>query len=145
MNHVRLPPVFGTAAFLIVTATGLFAQSATTGAVTGTISDPSGAVVPRASVELVSADTNASQSQSSNPSGHFTFSNVRPGSYRATVLMPGFRTASVSNIQVEVNKAYTLDVKLEVGADTQVVEVTTAATAQLQTVMRNWATRSLRT
>ncbi len=134
MNNVRLARVLRTAAFLIATATGLFAQSATSGAVTGTISDPSGAVVPRASVELVSADTNASQSQSSNPSGHFTFSNVRPGSYRATVLMPGFRTASVSNIQVEVNKAYTLDVKLEVGADTQVVEVTTAATAQLQTV-----------
>ena len=134
MNNIRLAPVLRTAAFLIVTATGLFAQSATSGSVVGTISDPSGAVVPAASIELVRSDTNASQTQSSNAAGHFTFSNIRPGAYKATVQMPGFRTASVANIQVEVNKGYTLDVKLELGADTQVVEVTTAASAQLQTV-----------
>jgi hypothetical protein len=109
------------------------AQSATTGAVSGTVTDPSGAIVPLASVELVSIDTNAAQAQTANASGQYLFSGVRPGQYKITVKMAGFRTSTVANVTVAVNKALDLDFKLEVGADNQTVEVTTAAGALLQT------------
>lgn len=119
-------------ASLLVTGS-LFAQTATTGSVTGSVADPSGAVVPTASVELVSTETNATQTQTTNAAGQFTFSNVRPGPYKITVKMTGFRIASIPNLQVEVNKSSSVDIKLDVGTDNQVVEVTAAATAQLQT------------
>jgi hypothetical protein len=108
------------------------AQSTTTGAVSGTVTDPSGAIVPLAAVELVSKDTNAAQTQTTNAAGQYLFSGVRPGQYKITVKMKGFSTSTIPNVEVEVNKAVDLDIKLEVGTDTQMVEVTTTAGAQLQ-------------
>lgn len=110
------------------------AQSATTGALYGIVTDPSGAVIPKAQVELVSKDTNAAQNQITSASGEFRFSGVRPGIYKIGVQMPGFRTASVPNATVEVNKSFELNIKLDIGGDTQSVEVTVATGAQLQTV-----------
>jgi hypothetical protein len=118
----------------LILPTTMFGQSATTGSLTGTVADPTGAVVPTATVELTSLDTNAMMTQQSNAAGQFTFSNVRPGDYKLTVKMNGFRTASVPNLKIEVNKSSNLDVKLDVGTDNQIVEVTAAASAQLQTV-----------
>jgi len=109
------------------------AQSATTGAVSGTVTDSSDAVVPLAQVELVSQDTNAVQIQSTNATGQYTFSGVRPGRYKISVKMTGFRTSTIANVIVEVNKSTDLDVKLEVGGDNQIVEVVAATAVQLQT------------
>ncbi len=110
------------------------AQSSTTaGAVVGTVTDPSGAVVPKAEVLLTNLDTNAAQTQVTNDAGGYVFPNVPPGNYRVTVRLAGFRTAEVSNLVVEVNKSYTVPVKLEVGGDKEIVEVTATAAAQLQT------------
>jgi len=109
------------------------AQSATSGAVIGTVSDPSGAVVPKAEVTLVNTATNGTQVQSSNDSGGYTFPNVAPGLYTITVKMGGFRTASLANVVVEVNRSTTAPIKLEVGGDKEIVEVTATAAAQLQT------------
>src|SRR5258708_16307710 len=99
------------------------AQSATTGAVSGTVTDPSGASVPMAAVELVSRDTNAVQTQNANASGQYLFSGVRPGEYKITVKMAGFRTTTIPNVAVAVNKSLELDLNLQVCADNQLVEV----------------------
>lgn len=109
------------------------AQSATTGAITGSVTDPSGAVVPLANVELTSKDTNLVQSVQTNTSGQYSFTGVRPGQYMLTVKIAGFRTSSIPAVTVEVNKSAELNIKLEVGGDNQIVEVTEAAGAQLQT------------
>ena len=109
-----------------------FAQSATSGAVSGRVTDPSNAAIPRASAELASVDTNSVLTQTTDGSGEFLFSGVRPGQYKVTVKLTGFRTTTVP-LTVEVNKSTDLDLKLEVGSDNQVIEVTGAATAQLQT------------
>src|SRR6266700_3300430 len=85
-----------------------FGQSATSGAVSGTVTDPSGAVVAGATVELTSKDTNSVQTAKSNSSGQYTFTGVRPGEYRATVKSPGFKTASFQNVVVDVNKSVDL-------------------------------------
>ena len=110
------------------------AQSATSGTITGTVTDPSAAVVLGATVELASKETNAVQTASTNGSGEYTFTGVRPGEYKLTVKMAGFRTSNIPNVVVDVNKSIQLDFKLEVGADNQMVEVTAQSGAQLQTV-----------
>ena len=122
-----------TALCIFSLAPNAMAQSATSGAVVGTVSDPSGAVVPKAEVTLVNAGTNATQTTTSNDSGGFTFPNVAPGLYTLTVKLGGFRTATVANVGVEVNRSSTVPVKLEVGGDKEIVEVTATAAAQLQT------------
>jgi hypothetical protein len=112
---------------------GAFAQSLTTGKVVGTVTDSSGAVVPKAETTLTSTDTNAAATSITNDAGEFSFPSVAPGPYRLSVKMQGFRTATISNIAVEVDKTANLAVKLEVGGATDVVEVTAAGTVQLQT------------
>jgi hypothetical protein len=110
------------------------AQSATSGAVSGTVTDPSGAVVQTATVELTSKDTNAAQTAQTNTAGQYTFTGIRPGDYKIMVKAAGFRTTSIANVTVEVNKSAELDLKLEVGGDNQIVEVVGTSGAQLQTV-----------
>ena len=128
------------ACVLLIGATSLLAppralaQSATSGVITGTITDPSGAIIPNVSAELTSKDTNALQIAQTNAAGQYTFTGVRPGNYKLIVKAPGFRQASVANLTVEVNKSIEIDLKLEVGGDNQIVEVTSTVGAQLQTV-----------
>jgi hypothetical protein len=121
-------------AALLIFAFGAAAQTSTTGSITGSVADPSGAMVPRAEVQLTNVETNAVQVQTTNESGGYVFPSVVPGTYRITVKLTGFRTASVSSVVVDVNKTTTVAVSLEVGGDTEVVEVVAAAAAQLQTV-----------
>jgi hypothetical protein len=115
------------------------AQTATTGAISGQVTDPTGAVVPKAQVQLTNTETNATVSQLSNDSGQFGFSNVNPGSYKINVKLAGFRAETVSGITVDVNKTTSVGVRLEVGTDSTIVEVSAKAAAQLRT--RRSATR----
>ncbi|HLW75438.1 MAG TPA: carboxypeptidase-like regulatory domain-containing protein, partial [Bryobacteraceae bacterium] len=109
------------------------AQTSTTGKVVGTVTDQTGAVVPGAQMELINAATNAVQTATSDSSGGYVFATVQPGQYKLMVKMRGFRPATVSNLTVEVNKSADVPMHLEVGQDTEVVEVTATAAAQLQT------------
>ena len=109
------------------------AQTSTAGKVSGTVTDPSRAVVPKAELQLLNVGTNAALRETSDTSGGFNFPAVPPGNYRLTVTMAGFRTASVTDIQVDVEKTLAIPVKLEVGGGAEVVEVTATAAAALQT------------
>ncbi len=120
-------------AALVLVAPNASAQSSTSGAIVGTITDQTGAVVPNAAVQLLNLETNSSTTQTSNESGGYTFPNVSPGTYKITVKMKGFRIATVSNLVVEVNRSTSAPVNLEVGGDTEIVEVKATAAAQLQT------------
>jgi hypothetical protein len=109
------------------------AQTSTTGLVQGLVTDPQGAVVPGAEVKLLDPATNRSQLEKTNDSGLYTFVNVSPGSYTVTVAKQGFRTAQVGEVKVEVNKSYTLNVTMELGQVTEVVQVQAGTAAELQT------------
>ncbi len=109
------------------------AQTLNTGKVVGTVTDATGAVVPKAQVQLINNGTNAAQAVTSDGSGGFTFPAVNPGIYTITVKMTGFRTATVSNLAVEVEKTTSETIKLEVGGETETVEVNATAAAALQT------------
>src|ERR1700737_1521117 len=98
------------------------AQSSTSGAIVGVITDPTGAVIPKADVQLVNLDTHATLAQTTNASGEYVFPNVTPGNYKITVTMPGFRTSTVPNVIVDVNKSVNQPIQLEGGGGSQVVE-----------------------
>ena len=109
------------------------AQTVTTGTVIGTVTDPSGAAVTDAAVVLRNKGTNSQATQKTNSAGQYTFVNVTPGEYQLTVKKDGFRTSDVGSLIVEVAKSYNVDVRLEIGAASESVTVTTEARVELQT------------
>jgi hypothetical protein len=94
-----------------------WAQTSSAGKVLGTVTDQTGAVVPKAEIQLLNTGTNAAQSAISNDSGEFVFPVVSPGNYKITVKLTGFRIVVVSDITVDVEKTNTIPLKLEVGTD----------------------------
>jgi hypothetical protein len=109
-----------------VMAPSLMAQSLVSGDLTGTVTDPSGAVVSGATVALKSDATGASRTATTGSSGTYRFSLLPPGSYTVTVTASGFsKTSSTAN--VAIGQASIADVKMAVGASSTTVEVTTAA------------------
>lgn len=114
-------------------ATLAAAQTAATGAILGTVTDPGGAVTPGVQVELTNSATNETRSTETNSSGQYVFTNVTPGNYNLKFTKLGFATGAISNIRVDVNKASTYDLKLEISAGKEIVEVSATAQAELQT------------
>ena len=108
------------------------AQQATA-LMTGTVKDSAGAVVPDASVTLKNSSTNVSRSLKSDKNGDFTFTSIPIGSYEVAVEQTGFQKYVRHGITLEINQNARLDVVLQIGAATQVVEVTENVT-QVDTV-----------
>ncbi|MBK7597128.1 MAG: carboxypeptidase regulatory-like domain-containing protein [Acidobacteria bacterium] len=119
--------------FPLVLAERAYGQSATTGAIIGTVEDKNGAVLASAEVELVSKATNQVLKTTTTPEGQFVFASVLPGMYNLTISKQGFKKASLSDFKVEVAKSYQLQFALEVGEVQQTVEITASAGAELQT------------
>lgn len=111
----------------------LSAQTANAGIVLGTVTDPTGAVVPGVKVDLTNTATNETRSTTANAAGQFSFPGVVPGNYKMTVSQTGFATSVISNLTVDVNKSYNLTVKLQIRSTTQTVEVTAGAQVELET------------
>ena len=118
---------------LCVTSAPAWAQAAT-GSISGLVTDPSGAAVANAGVRLTDVATNASQSTTTNEVGRYTFINVQPGTYDLLVTAPGFNQNKISSQKVDVGAALALNVSLQVGSATTVVEVKAQAGAELQTL-----------
>src|SRR5258707_2316101 len=102
-----------------------FAQS-NQGTITGTIADPSGAVVASADIEVKNADTGIVYKGGTSATGNFVIP-VPSGIYEMSVNVPGFRKFVQQNIQVAVATDTRRDVKLEVGAASDVVTVSDSA------------------
>src|SRR3984893_3666275 len=120
-------------AILTLNSGNVLAQTGGTGIVVGTVTDPSGAGVPGATVTLTDATTNSERTTTTNEGGRYDFPNVPPGKYNLTISKAGFRVGKFVNQTVAVGESRTLDAKLEMGEATQVVEVT-AANTDLQTM-----------
>lgn len=125
--------VFVLVCSLVLIPTKLIAQSATAGAVTGTVTDPAGALVPGASITLTDPAKNVSQTTSSDSAGRYIFASVAPGTYTVTGAAPSFRKLIITGVAVEVTKTRVIDLHLEVGAVTETIEVIGAAISDLQT------------
>jgi hypothetical protein len=99
------------------------AQSATAGAISGTISDANGALLPNTVVTVVSTETGATRTVKSNSSGEYRVTDLEPGTYKATFIADGFQTRLEDNIVVTVGSISALSPKLAVGSVSDKVEV----------------------
>ena len=107
-------------------ASALFAQS-DRGTITGTISDPAGAVVAGAVVEAKNVATGAVYPAASSATGNYTIAQLPAGSYELSVVVPGFKRYVRTGLQVEVAGTARVDPSLEVGSATESVTVEAAA------------------
>jgi hypothetical protein len=97
------------------------------GQLTGSVTDPSGAAVPNAKVTATNPNTSFTSSSNTGDSGVYTIRELPIGTYKLTVEAPGFKTSSKSSIEVNAGVTFRLDIKLEVGGATEVIEVTEEA------------------
>ena len=102
------------------------------GSLTGNITDPSGAAVPKAKVEALSADTGIARQTETDSRGVYLFSNLQPGFYKVTVTLPSFQTFIETNIEVQASAVRRVDVQLQVATVAQTLAVSADAVA-LQT------------
>ena len=107
-------------------AIGFLHAQVETGIIAGTVTDPSGAVVPAANVTFKSASTGLLVTTQSNEAGRFQSPPLKPGEYELNVAMTGFKS-SVLNVRVEVNDRVSADIKLQVGEATERVTVEASA------------------
>jgi hypothetical protein len=91
--------------------------------INGTVTDPSGAVVPNASVKLVNTETNDTRTGVTNGSGIFNFPALRIGHYNLTVTTPGFQASSTTGIVLNVAQTLQENIVLSVGSAQQTVSV----------------------
>jgi len=102
------------------------------GSVIGTVTDPTGATVPNATVTLTSKETGLSKEDKTDEGGRYSFVNVLLGKYDVKIVASGFRTNAQTDIEVRPSEVARFDVKLEVGQMTEQVTVEANAAA-LQT------------
>ncbi|MGA3292899.1 MAG: carboxypeptidase-like regulatory domain-containing protein [Candidatus Acidiferrales bacterium] len=110
-------------AALFLSASLAHAQSAGTGAITGTITDPSGKSVPGVTVTLTSLGTGQSRTAITGSDGVYKFSLLPPGNYSVKFGAAGFKTSTVPSVTVNVTETATVDQALEVGAVSESVTV----------------------
>ncbi len=97
--------------------------SGPTGTITGTVTDPSGAVVRNTRITVLNEATNALRTAETNDDGDFTVALLPPGRYRVTAESAGFRKSVFGDVTVDVDQTVRVDFALEVGAASEEVRV----------------------
>ena len=86
------------------------------GGIVGTVTDPSGAPVPGATVTVKNTNTNFERSVVTSATGGYAFTDVQIGPYNVKVSLQGFKEFVTTAVPVSVNEVSRVDVQLEVGA-----------------------------
>src|SRR5712692_11151944 len=121
-KQLWLALVMGAACLLL--AASALPQGIATGSLSGTVLDPSGAVVPGAKVTAVSTATNTASTGETNAEGLFALRSLPPGTYKVTIEAPNFRTVVLESVDVFVSRDNYLGVsKLELGKVGETVQV----------------------
>jgi Carboxypeptidase regulatory-like domain/TonB dependent receptor len=107
----------------------LYAQGGAYGTILGTVTDNSGAVMAKASVDVTNVATNVAKHTETSSSGDFTVPYLTPGTYRVTVQSQGFQKSVVDKISLEVGQEARADVSMKPGAVTESVQVEASAVA----------------
>jgi hypothetical protein len=129
---VRLTSPLAAACLGLAMLTVASAQSITSGDITGTVIDPSGAATPKAAVTLKNVQTNATQNTATSEQGTYRFAFLPPGTYNVTVRASGFQPAQLSGIAVTAGQPTVADVRLQVATSSTTIEVS-AASETIQT------------
>ncbi len=115
---------------LLISAAGfLYGQGGAYGTILGTVTDNSGAVVAKASVDVISVATGVTKHTETTSSGDYTVPYLQPGSYRVTVQAPGFQKSVVDNIGLVVGQEARADLRMKPGAVSESVQVEASAVA----------------
>ncbi len=122
---VSLASLAGAAILWAMPAT-VSAQISGRATIQGTITDPSGAVIPGAEVDLVEVRTHTENKQTSTHAGFYSFGGLQPGLYALSVTAPGFKRFTQENIPLDAIQTFGLNVKLHVGGGAESVTVTDA-------------------
>src|SRR5215475_6171482 len=122
----------GRATFLflctLVCMSGISVVAQSTTSIQGTVSDPTGAIIPGVNVTIEDKGTGATRSALTNDTGRYQILQVSPGLYRLRAELTGFKTIIQDNLRLLVNTPTTLNLKFEVGQMNESVEVLVAAT-----------------
>lgn len=110
---------------LFMFSTVLAAQTASTGAIQGTVTDPSGAAVQTATVTATNNSTGATHVTKSLANGTYLLPLLEPGDYTVTFDKSGFQVGKETQVPVAVAQTVNVSMKLQVGSSSQTVEVTT--------------------
>jgi Carboxypeptidase regulatory-like domain len=102
----------------------VMAQSAVTGAISGSVNDPNKAFVPNATVTLRSLDTNKTETATTSAEGLFRFTNLQPGPYELIITASGFAEYKQERVVVEVGRLISIDAAMKVGGTEASVEIT---------------------
>src|SRR5205814_3856562 len=95
--------------------------------INGTVTDPSGAIVPSAKITLTELDTRLSRETITSLDGLYVVSALRPTRYTLLVEGSGFRSFSQTGITLQANDTVTINVKMELGATAETIQVQAAA------------------
>src|SRR5262245_59491988 len=111
----------------VVLLSVLPAIAQTQAGLSGVIHDPTGAVIPGVSVTMTNPATKFARSVVSNEAGVYSFVSLQPGRYNIRVELPGFRTITQSDVELQIQQSARLDFTLQVGEISQTVEVSGTA------------------
>jgi len=130
MKHFQVRGLLLLAFTLLCTL--LNAQS-TNGSISGTIEDPSQALIPGVRVTATNVNTGVASSSLSNEAGAYNFPNLPPGQYKITAELPSFQTETKTNVEIGNAQQLRLNFVMKVAGGQQSVEVTTAADSLIST------------
>jgi hypothetical protein len=120
------------AEMLVLCALPMLGQTADTGAIAGTVSDPSGALVPRAAVVINSEGTGEKRDLATDAEGTFSIQFLPPGKYDLTVRAAGFEPFILNGVQVQITEVSRLKIQLALNGAREQIAVS-AAPSLLQT------------
>ena len=129
----------GILSLLLLFLAGSASAQVSTASINGVIRDPTGAVVPDATIVLTNVDTSVARTSTANNAGAYGFVSIPPGNYTIESTAKGFSSQKLAPFVLAVGQAATFDFALTVGTETQVVNVTSAA-AQLDVTNANLGT-----
>src|SRR5271170_5347905 len=122
--------LFGLAATLLALISTTFMQAQTfRGGINGTVTDNTGAAIPKAAVVAVDTETGSTHTTTSSTAGEFLFQDLPLGTYTVSASFPGFNTVKTDKVIVTAGTTFTLAVKLTISASSTVIEVDAAAVA----------------
>ena len=117
--------LLGFVVLLLVSVSACFAQSTAT--LAGTVTDPTGAVVPNASVKVRSLATNVLRETVSDSAGNYVVPSLQPGDYEIRTTAAGFGTSVIKSVTLLVDQSVTANVKLNVQSSGETVQVEAGA------------------
>jgi hypothetical protein len=132
MRLARFFPRIVLSALLIAMVVGI-AWAQFGAGIEGTVSDASGALIPKASVELVNNETKQTRTTTTSAEGFYRFSGLAPGRYTVTATAPGFKKQQMDNVSIRAEQTEGLNLQLATGDVTDTVTVTDTAGPDIKT------------